>query len=402
MADTEPTQEPTQAENLERARRYQRVLLALGRELVADRGFMGFLQRTCEQIAHATEIERSKIGRYRPREGDLLIEAGVGWKEGVVGHATMSIDVASSAGRTVRTGQITEAPNILRDMEFRPSRLHTEHGIVGLLNVPVIVDGAVWGILEVDSDKPRSFTPDTIALLQGAAQLIALAVQREQERREARNAREESAHEVGRRQILLREMQHRVKNNFQIITAMVLVMRRRAADEETKSVLSVLADRLLAMALAHEQLDPDQSSEMVELDVYLDALCRSLENLSEEIAIERSLEHVSVSVETAVAIGLILNELATNAIKHAFDGAGIINVEFRMRKWGDRTACLTVSDNGKGIHGDRREGSSGTDLIESLAAQLDGTVERESPERGGTAVRVTFPLPLSTMGAASI
>src|SRR5690348_278433 len=70
MADTEPPQDPTLAENLERARRYQRVLLALGRELTADCTFTEFLQRTCEQIAHATRIGRSKIARYRPREGD--------------------------------------------------------------------------------------------------------------------------------------------------------------------------------------------------------------------------------------------------------------------------------------------------------------------------------------------
>jgi two-component sensor histidine kinase len=92
----------------------------------------------------------------------------------------------------------------------------------------------------------------------------------------------------------------------------------------------------------------------------------------------------------AISIGLIVNELVTNAMKHAFEGPGTVYVELRA-DIGRGEACLSVRDDGKGIKKEKHAASSGLSLVESLAAQINGTVERKSSGHG-TAVWVRLPL----------
>ena len=103
----------------------------------------------------------SKSLRYRRREADLLIAAGFGWKEGVVRSATLSADLRSPPGRSFQTAQPVVIKNFQAQDDFIHSGLLQDHGIVSLVNVPVLIEGAAWGVLEVDSTRPRDFSQDT-------------------------------------------------------------------------------------------------------------------------------------------------------------------------------------------------------------------------------------------------
>jgi two-component system, sensor histidine kinase PdtaS len=192
-------------------------------------------------------------------------------------------------------------------------------------------------------------------------------------------------------------MHHRVKNNFQVIVSTLLVQARRAMQDETKQVMRAMADRVMAIALAHDQLDPRQSAQSVNIASYLVALCRTIGQVSEDVVVETNLDEGAIPIEGAVALGLILNELVANSLKHAFDGkGGHVRVEFRAGT-AHQEACLIVADDGKGITSMTRQGSAGTSLIDALVRQMRGRIERQSSKRG-TTVRVFFPLDLRTPG----
>lgn len=379
-----------QRRNTDLIRPFLEAVLALNRIAAADPPLREFFDQTVALIARTTDIAHIKILRYRPHTGDLLVEAGTGWNEGVVGNATLPIDVSSPPGRAIQTGRSTTVEDFTKETEYKLSPLLRDHHIVSLINVPIKTDGAVWGVLEADSEKLRHFSEDLSSFLKVVAYLIGAAVKRDRGRKQAEALQAEIAREAARREMLLTEMHHRVKNNFQVIISTLLIQRRRAQADETKHVLQSMSNRVMAISLAHDQLDPRQTAQVVSISSYLGALCRTIGQVAEDIAVETDFDEGAVPVEDAVALGLIVNELLTNSLKHAFDGPGRVTVTFRVGH-GEREGCLCVADDGKGMKQAAREGSSGTTLVEALASQLQGRIEREHPQRG-TVVRVFFPL----------
>jgi two-component system, sensor histidine kinase PdtaS len=127
--------------------------------------------------------------------------------------ATFSADLRSPPGRAFQTAEPVTVKIFSEQEEYVRSDFLKEHGIVAVANVPVLIDGAAWGVLEVDSTTPREFTEDTTYFLTAAAALIGIVL------RHIARPNEEArlmvaAAEAQKREILLREMQHRVKNNF--------------------------------------------------------------------------------------------------------------------------------------------------------------------------------------------
>jgi len=148
-----------QASALDEVRRHVRIFVDLGRVASESTDEDGFLDQVVVQVARAVEIDHVKVLRYRRREADLLIAAGFGWKEGVVRSATLSADLRSPPGRSFQTAQPVVIKNFQAQDDFIHSGLLQDHGIVSLVNVPVLIEGAAWGVLEVDSTPPARFQP---------------------------------------------------------------------------------------------------------------------------------------------------------------------------------------------------------------------------------------------------
>jgi two-component sensor histidine kinase len=265
-----------------------------------------------------------------------------------------------------------------------------EHGIISLANVPILIDGAAWGVLEVDSSSRRDFSEDTIAFMTAAAAVIGPAVQRRTADRSEMEAAATAAAQVQAREVLLRELQHRVKNNFQLILASISIQKRRFEQPEVHRVLDHVANRINAISLAHDQLSPREDLHAVEVAGYLRALCASIEQQVEGIAIELEADEIDLAIDRAVPLGLILNEAVTNAVKHAFgDEGGRIAIRL-TGGIGYGEARLTVTDNGHGIR-NPRPGGSGLRLIHALARQIGGAIDQTSSGQG-TTMSVTFPV----------
>ena len=386
----ELSSQATEGDVLDKLRRHIRILVDIGRLAGARADLNRFLDQAVVQIARAVEINHVKVLRYRPRESDLLVLAGIGWKEGVVGTSTLSADLRSPPGRAFRTAEPVVIKNLIEQDEYVYSEFLKRHGIISLTNVPVLIDGAAWGVLEVDSTEPRDFSEDTTDFLTAAAAMIGSFVQRHIPRPDEEARLMAAAADVQRREILLREMQHRVKNNFQLVLAAISTQRRRNSAEEVHRALEDVAGRINAISLAHDQLAPGQDGRTVRLSDYIQALCNAIRQQVEDVEIDVETDELELSIDRAVPIGLILNESAINSIKHAFGPeGGRISISL-VGGIGYGEARLTVTDNGRGIRNPREHGS-GLKLITSLAKQVGGTVEQESSD-SGTTTSLKFPL----------
>jgi len=380
--------EGSEGSPLDKLRRHVRILVDIGRLAGENADLTRFLDQAVVQIARAVEIHHVKVLQYRPRSSDLLLIAGVGWKEGAVRSATLSADLLSPPGRAFQTAEPVIIKDFSKQEEYVRSDLLKEHGIVSVSNVPVLTNGAAWGVLEVDSTAPRDFTEDTTDFLTAAAALIGTVLRHNARPEEARMMA--AAAEAQRREILLREMQHRVKNNFQLVLSSISIQKRRSQGAEVHRALDHVASRINAISLAHDQLAPRHEGQTVRLSDYIRALCSAIRQQIEDVEVDVESDELELSIDRALPVGLILNETAMNSIKHAFgpDG-GRITVRL-VGGIGFGEARLTVSDNGRGII-NVSENGSGLKLIASLARQIGGTIEQQSSDSGATTI-LTFPL----------
>jgi len=324
-----------------------------------------------------------------PDRGDLLVEAGVGWKPGVVGHVCFAVDRHSAPGRSLQTGMPVVSEDIRHDPEYRYADVLREHGIVSVLNVPIFVDGSHWGVLEVDTEEKTAFDEFDVHSLSIFANIIGLSLAQRLAQAETLKAATDITGTRTHTEILLRELQHRMKNNLQVIVSFLALQRRQSSSEEARERIASVMDRVLAIGLAHDQLSFKDSASSVNMQDYLRALCANIDPRRPQVTIEMDVDAASIPLDRAVPVGLILNELVTNSLKYAFDdGGGVINVTFCV----DETigeAALTVADNGRGM-GPTRKGAFGLRLVETLASQLGGRATRPDVPKG-TLTAVTFP-----------
>ena len=208
--------------------------------------------------------------------------------------------------------------------------------------------------------------------------------------RAVRRATRERDRQIADRDLFLAEFDHRVKNNFTIVAGLLDMQRRRTTDPATVEALGAALSRVESIGRAHRHLYRGGQPGMVEMRDYLGDLCATLSEallLHGGIRLDCAASEGSIERDRAVSIGLVVNELVTNAAKHAFAGrgSGTITVTFGPRPGG---WTLTVADNGKGIDAAARpgtEGGLGSRLIDAFARQAGGTISIDSDATGTTA-----------------
>jgi two-component sensor histidine kinase len=371
---------------------YQQSLATFTRILDEADSAPRLLQNAVAQVARVTGIKHVKALRYRPDQGDLLIEAGVGWRPGVVGHVSFGLDRHSAPGRSLQTGQPVAVQDIRNDPDYRYADLLREHGIVSVCNVPIFVNGSHWGVLEVDTEEKTAFDEFEIHSLSIFANIIGLSLAQRFAEASALRATTDTSATKTHSEILLRELQHRMKNNLQLVVSFLALQLRQTKSEEARERISAVTDRVLAIGLAHDQLSFKESGSTVNMQDYLNALCANIDPHRPQIAIKVDLDTAHIPLDRAVPVGLVVNELVTNSVKYAFDEeGGTITVTLRVDQVIGE-AELTVGDTGRGMSG-ARPGAFGLRLVESLAGQLGGTLTREDVPKG-TLVRLRFPYSL--------
>jgi PAS domain S-box-containing protein len=222
-------------------------------------------------------------------------------------------------------------------------------------------------------------------------QQILLAIEDVTERRRLEHEHA-AAHE--RIAALLQELGHRIKNSLQIIVSMVSLEARSHKSGEGKAALERVSHRIAALGRLYSMLGETNSVEEVDAASYLEALCRDLiESVQKEsgtsIALKTDIESEPLPVDRAIPLGLIVNELVTNAVKYAFPSETRGTVVVTLKRIPGELR-LMVSDDGKGVDPRRADSGLGGRLVDTFARQLGGQVERKSDNKG-TIVCLTLP-----------
>ncbi|MFA4876990.1 MAG: PAS domain S-box protein [Methanoregula sp.] len=206
------------------------------------------------------------------------------------------------------------------------------------------------------------------------------------------DAEKQLTQSVGQKEILIREVHHRVKNNLQIIISLLNLQSRYMTDEKTLAAFKESQNRVRAMALVHEKLYQSADLATIDLDNYLrflgDNLFQFLGMSGKGITLNMDIRDIFLPIDTAIPMGLIINELISNSLKYAFPlgRTGEISIAIHRQ---DTTLSIRFKDNGIGIPEDfnwRNAESLGLRLVCSLVEQLDGTIELD--RSSGTAFTI--------------
>ena len=185
------------------------------------------------------------------------------------------------------------------------------------------------------------------------------------------------------KETLLKEIHHRVKNNLQIITSLLRLQSENIKDPEVLAQFNESQNRIRSMALVHEELYRSDDFTNINMQAYFTKLCNDLiQNyaVGKDIKVEIRTEVDRMGVNTLIPLGLMVNEMITNALKHAFEGSSG-NMAIALRSLGEKQYELIVSDDGKGFPPELQHHelhSLGVELIHTLAEQLDGSVKMDN------------------------
>ncbi|WP_332992388.1 PAS domain S-box protein [Microcoleus sp. A006_D1] len=203
---------------------------------------------------------------------------------------------------------------------------------------------------------------------------------------------------LAEKEVLLKEIHHRVKNNLQVISSLLKLQSRYIQDSRVSEMLKDSQNRVRSMALVHEQLYQSKDLSNIDFAEYIQNLAYNLlqayEIHAEGVKLQTNIAPFSLNIDTAVPCGLIINELVTNSLKYAFKGQnkGKIKIDFTLDN--NKVCVLTVSDSGIGFPQDldyRNARTLGLRLVGSLVKQIRGKIELL--ETAGTTFQITFSKP---------
>lgn len=345
-------------------------VLALKGTLVED-----LLKDAVRISARGLEAEFSKVLQYIPSQNRLLMVAGVGWDEGLVGTASLGADLASPSGYALKTGKPVISNHLEIEERFRTPDVLARHGVQRAVNVILQGDGAPYGVLEVDSRSEGKFSEHDITFLQGAANILGMAIERQRQEHALRAALEHQ-------QVLAKEINHRVKNSLQLVASM---LRLQAGDDpRLQERLQEASTRIMAIGRAHDRLYRSPQIEKIEIADYLSDICMDLKEITPncDISFHASGKFL-LNTDKAVNLALVMTELTTNAAKHAYrDAHGTIWVSI-WRADGD--VRISVRDEGAGLSPEfevTKGHGFGVRLVRTLVNQLRGQLRVERHARG--------------------
>jgi two-component sensor histidine kinase len=206
------------------------------------------------------------------------------------------------------------------------------------------------------------------------------------------------------KEVLLKEIHHRVKNNLQVVCSLLRLQRDTIEDSTLRELFYESEHRVRSMALIHETLYQASDVARLQLAHYLRTLSVELFRAygvdPQHIALTNCIDEITLPLDAAIPCGLIVNELLSNALKHAFPDGRRGDIRIELRAGPDQQVLLRVVDTGVGFPAGldvRQTDSLGLQLVCALTEQLQGTIAVERD--GGTALTVTFPL--STLAASN-
>ena len=203
------------------------------------------------------------------------------------------------------------------------------------------------------------------------------------------------AEEARKKEVLLKEIHHRVKNNLQVISSLLYLQSKRVDDQKVVEMFNESSNRIKSMSLIHQKLYQSQNAATIDFSEYIrdltDALFNSYGIRRDVVRLNLHIEGTILNVDTAIPCGLVINELVSNSLKYAFPDGKQGQIFISLRREGDDNFALIVGDTGIGLPKglDFRDSPSlGLKLVDTLVEQLGGTIDLDC--EGGTEFRIIF------------
>jgi PAS domain S-box-containing protein len=257
------------------------------------------------------------------------------------------------------------------------------------LVAPLKSGNSVTGLVEISSSCDECYSNDELKIFNALVQQLSLArtnaiyySQAKNEIAERKRAEKVIIDSLKEKELLIKEIHHRVKNNLQIISSLLKLQSGYIRDKEAHEMLGESRNRIQSMAIVHQKLYQSKSLSKIDFHDYINQLLMHLFQVytidNDIISLSIKTRDVSMGIDTAIPCGLIINELVSNSLKYAFPEGRKGSIEIEMRKSGIGMFELTVSDSGIGFPVEidfRNTTSLGLQLIITLTEQLDGTIE---------------------------
>ena len=277
---------------------------------------------------------------------------------------------------------------------------HFRVGLRSFLSVPLVSTGSNIGVMRLSSTESNAYTPEIVEVVERVASYITPALENARLYEGQKSVEERVRESLREKEILLQEINHRVKNNLQIISSLLNLQSRDISDERVLRSFQTGQDRITAMAMVHEKLYQSEDLATIDFEEYLKSLSSSLIRsyglASRNIDIGINALNVLLGVDTAIPCGVIVNELVANSLKHAFPGdrEGKIDVSFYEA---DGQYNMVFRDDGVGLPRNldlNHPSTLGLTIVNALIGQLKGTIDLGSD--GGCKISITFPAKASS------
>ena len=361
------------------------------------------LTEAARVCAECLSVPFSKVCRYRTAENDLLIEARHGWHAGVIGNVVSRADETSPQGRAFITGQPSICNDLRKDNDFKLPAFYAEHGIVSTIDVVINgSDDRPYGVLEIDNDRQHDYDQHDVDFLTGFANVLAEAVatsartgvlQDTIERMKVLVAEKDRLLE--QKKVLAEELQHRVRNNLQLVYGMLSKQLDDTPDRAGQRGIRAISRRVSTLAQVYDHLLGTEMTRTTDFGSYVKSLCLNLADIQAApdggVKLTCDSDAIVLDLDVVTALGIVVAEVVTNSYDHAFpDGkSGSITVSVR-RSDGD-AATMTISDDGTGFRARAENKRHGLGLVRRLVEQFRGSAIVASDH--GTVWTIKIPVP---------
>jgi two-component sensor histidine kinase len=384
--------------------RQQSAVAQFGSLALRESDVLKVLTEAARVCAECLGVPFSKVCRYREAENDLLIEAGHGWHAGVVGNVVSRADITSPQGRAFVTGEPSICNDLREDNDFRLPPFYAEHGIVS--TVDVIIKGSddqPYGVLEIDNNQQHDYDQHDIDFLTGFANVLAEAVatsartgilQSTIDRMKVLVAEKDRLLE--QKKVLAEELQHRVRNNLQLVYGMLSKQLDDTPDTAGQRGIKAISRRVSTLAQVYDHLLGNELTRTTDFGGYVKSLCVNLAEIQAapdgSVTLTCDSEAIVLDLDVVTALGIVVAEVVTNCYDHAFpDGKrGSIIVSVRRIDGDADTATMTISDDGTGFLAKAESKRHGLGLVRRLVEQVRGSAVVNSDH--GTVWTIKIPV----------
>jgi two-component sensor histidine kinase len=387
---------------VQRLLRLQKATADFGSFALREHDLQRILTEAARACAESLGVPFAKVCRYRVTENDLLIEAGHGWKCGVIG-TTESADPSTPQGQAFVTGKPSICDDVRKEKTFDLPGFYDAHGIVSTVDVVIHAkdDATPYGVLEIDNDLQHDYDQHDIDFLTGFANVLAEAVATSARTATLRNTIaqmkllvRDKDRLLDQKKVLAEELQHRVRNNLQLVYGMLSKQLADTVDKAGQRGIKAIARRVSTLTQVYDHLLGAEMTRTIDFGNYVKSLCLNLAEIQGApdgtITLTCDSEPLILDLDVVTALGIVVAEVVTNSYDHAFpSGKGSISVSVQSAFGDVDMVTMTITDDGQGFKAAAESKRHGLGLVRRLVEQVRGTTTVDS--ENGTVWTIKIP-----------